>query len=391
MMALEVVLALLCLAWIAQAALTLVHLSEIRTLADLSPSDPPRWPRISAIVPARDEAAAIGTALASRLADDYPDLELVVVDDRSADDTPRIIADLAEKDPRIVPVHINELPHGWLGKVHALEQGVHAATGEWLLVSDADIHLAPGALRRALALCEADGLDFLALVPEFRSRSLAVNVLWATFMRVLAMSVSPKAVRDPGSKVAMGSGGFMLVRRSAYDATPGFEHIRLETGDDVALGTMLKQAGARCEFINGRGAAWLPSYPSVRAFLRGVEKNGATFVGTPFPLVAIGMLTLGVLEYSPIAALAVGLVAHVAWLAALGAGVTALATFTQVAALWTSTCTVGPALLWPLGWLGMAFGVTRSVWLAHRNGGVWWRDTFYSREELLAGQRFRLL
>lgn len=385
----DTVLALLCAIWFAQAWMVFLHLIEMRTLLSLPYHPPAEWPRVTTIVPARDEAESIGAALRTRLDDDYPDLELVVVDDRSVDDTPRIIAELAASDRRVVPIRVEQLPDGWLGKLNALEQGVRAATGDWLLLSDADIHLEPGTLRRAVAFCESTGCDFIALVPEFRSRSFAVNVAWSVFLRILIMVFSPAAIRDPGNKMGMGSGSFMLVRRSTYDATEGFEHIRMETGDDVAFGMMVKHTGARCEFMNGRGAAWLPSYPSMRAFMRGIEKNGATFAGTPFILFALGTLVAGLVEFSPLSALAVALTRGPAWLAWLGAATLVVATAANVASLHVGTRTYVPALLWPLGWLVMAGGVLRSIWLAKRRGGVMWRGTFYRNDELADGQRFK--
>lgn len=384
------ILAVLCGVWFLQAGLVSKRLSELLTLVDLDPADPAVWPRVSAIVPGRDEAASIGAALATRLDDDYPDLELVVVDDRSTDATPEIIAHMAAEDSRVVPIRVVEVPAGWLGKLNALEQGTHAATGEWLLISDADIHFERGTLRKAVAFCEEQGRDFLALVPEFRSGSFAVNVLWATFIRILAMSLSPAGIRDPESSASAGSGSFMLMRRSAYDASPGFEYLRMETADDMALGMIIKQSGGRCEFMNGRNAAWLPSYPSLAAFMRGVEKNGSSLAGTPLPLVFSGMVLAGLVEYSPLITLGVGLATQTGWLTALGAVTTVVATATAVGALWANTHTFIPGLLWPVGWLGIATGVTRAAWLVHRRGGVEWRDTFYSTEEILDGQRYKL-
>ncbi len=290
---LAVVIAGFCAIWVVQAALVFKNLGELKDLARLNPALPTAWPRVSVIMPARNEATDIAASLESRLGDAYPDLEIVVVDDRSDDDTPRIVAEFASRDPRVRPVRIDELPHGWLGKVHALDIGVREATGTWLLFSDADIEMAPGILGKAVAHCEANGLDLLAMAPEFRSRSAVVDMLWAIFMRVLSMAVSPKAVRDPDSKVAMGSGGFTLVRRDTFDLTPGFEHLRLETGDDVALGLMVKQAGGRCDFVNGRRAAVVSIYDDLPAFFHGVEKNGSTFAGTPFVALAAVFALLG--------------------------------------------------------------------------------------------------
>lgn len=390
MLALQIALAALCVVWLLQAVACLAHLGEIRTLSRLDPPRPEHWPRVSAIVPIRDEADDIGAALRTRLTDGYPDLEIVAVDDRSADATPDVLAELARSDGRVRVVRIDELPAGWLGKTHALHRGIEAATGEWLLVSDADIHFAPDALAQAVALAQAERLDFIALVPEFRSASPAVDVLWAVFTRVLATMVSPNKVRDPESRVAMGSGAFMLARRSVFDRTPGYEHLRMETTDDIALGVMMKQAGARCEFINGLGSARVSIYDHLGEFYRGIEKNAGSLATTPLPLVLCALLAAGAVELSPLAALAVGAAEDVAWLTGLGALAAVAATTSTVAALHKNTGMVWPALLWPVGWLLVASGVMRAAWLAHRRGGIVWRDTFYPAEEIRRGQRFKL-
>lgn len=390
MTVLALIITAFCAAWLLQAAAVLRNLGQIEDLARLEPPPPAAWPRVSVVVPARNEATDIARSLESRLGDGYPDLEIVVVDDRSDDGTPQIIASFAARDSRVKPVRVDELPAGWLGKVHALDTGVREATGEWLLFSDADIEVAPGMLGRAVAHCEDREFDLLALVPEFRSRSGIVDVLWAIFVRIMAMAASPSSVRDPASKVAVGSGGFTLVRRSVFERTPGFEHLRLETADDMALAAMVKRAGGRCDYVNGRGAARVSIYDDLPAFFNGVEKNGGTFAGTPFAAIAAVFALLGCVEYSPLLAIGVGLAVGIPWLAWLGVVTTLVATATTVSAMHRNTGMVWPALLWPLGWALMAAGVLRSSWLVHARGGVTWRGTFYSREELLEAQRFTI-
>ena len=385
-----IVIAAFCALWVVQAMLIFKHLGELQDLAALTPPAPPEWPTVSVISAARNEAVDLADSLTSRLSDGYPNLEIIVIDDRSDDATPDIIAEFARRDSRVKSVRIDALPDGWLGKVHALDRGVEMATGEWLLFSDADVRVEPGMVGRAVAHCEAEGYDLLGLVPEFRSSSGVFYVLWAIFMRVLAMAISPAAVRDPSSKIAMGSGGFTLVRRSVFDATPGFEHLRLETADDVSLGAMVKKAGGRCDFVNGRGAATVSIYDSLGAFYRGVEKNGSSLASLPFWLVAVVFTLLGCVEYSPLVAAVVGFSAGVGWLAWFGVGTTLLATAATIAPLRRNTGLAWPGLLWPIGWALMASGVLRSAWLFHRRGGALWRGTFYPKAEVLEAQRFKL-
>ncbi|RMG40035.1 MAG: glycosyltransferase family 2 protein, partial [Planctomycetota bacterium] len=144
--------------------------SDCRERAVDSPTGtgPPRHPalpKVSVIVAARDEAARVADCLRSILASDYPDFELIAVDDRSTDGTGQRMDEVAAADPRCRVVHITELPEGWLGKCWALHCGTRAARGEWLLFCDGDVLLAPDCVRAAIAEATRCGLDHLALMP----------------------------------------------------------------------------------------------------------------------------------------------------------------------------------------------------------------------------------
>lgn len=383
-------LGIACTLVLVECGIFAVHLSHLRTLADERPPDPERWPRVSIVIAARDEVASAGAAMATRLADDYPELEIVFVDDRSSDGTGEAVSAVAQDDSRLNVVRVDELPPGWLGKVHALNAGVGAATGEWLLFSDADVHLTPGAVRLAVAYALAEGLDMIALVPEYRTGSLLVDAAWADFMRGLALAVDPKAVRDPRRRTVIGSGAFNLVKRSALERTPGFEHLRLETADDVALGKMVKDSGGLLAMLNGRGLASVAVYTSVDEYLHGIEKNGSSLAQRPFALVIAFLALILAVAYSPVLAIAVGAMTGPLWLLALGAVSLTVTTAAFCAALWTNTRTWVAGLLWPVGVALMVFGIGRSTYLARRRGGVVWRGTFYPLDELDAGRRFTL-
>src|SRR5438876_9454886 len=129
-------------------------------------------PRLSVVVPARDEASGIGRAVESLLAQDYPDLEIIVVDDRSSDATGAVLAKLAARDSRIRAIRVDQLPAGWLGKNHALWRGAESASGEWLLFTAADIVFAQGAVRRAVAYAVAEQLDHLTLAARLPAPGL---------------------------------------------------------------------------------------------------------------------------------------------------------------------------------------------------------------------------
>jgi glycosyltransferase involved in cell wall biosynthesis len=363
-------------------------ISCVPKLRDLDPAPLVSWPRVSLIVPARDEAAELEPAILSRLADDYPELELIVVDDRSSDGTGAIADAIAARDARVVVEHVAALPEGWIGKVHALQRGVERAHGEWLLISDADVHFGPGTLRRAIAYLEQERADHLSVMPEMRPRTFWVGVVQAAFLRLAVMGARLSSVADDRSSAAVGGGLFNLVRRSALDRTPGFEWLRLEVIDDLALGQMLKAHGARARVLNAVGCVWLDFYPSISEFLRGGEKNSFALFGG-FSYLRLS-LVLGALLGLELGACIPLVWPGMPWPVSAGAAL-ALALTTYGGLLvnrWLARST-SELLLWPLGIVMLALGAVRSGWLALWRGCIVWRGTRYSIGALRAGRRVR--
>ncbi len=381
-----IVLAGACALLLAETALFLRNLSHLERLDLTKHTAPASWPRVSVIMAAKDEAHAVGRAVRSRLDDDYPNLQVVLVDDRSTDGTGLAAVAAADGDARFTVVRVDTLPSSWLGKVHAMREGLDHADGDWLLFSDADVMVERGTLRRAIALCSHEEVDLLALIPAFKAGSFFVDGVWMAFLRGLIVMADPAKVRDPGSKVVLGAGAFNLVRRSAYEATAGLEHLRMETGDDVALASMVKNAGGRVRLVDGARCATVAIYRSIPQLLKGIEKNGSTTAAVAFPLLLLGAALLLSLLFAPFFALASGL----AWLRILGVFTLVAYTVSDMYGLWRNTGTWLPAIVWPVGVLIMVFGVIRATWLARRNGGVWWRGTFYSLGELAEGRRFMI-
>jgi len=351
---------------------------------DASPA-PARWPRLSLVVPARNEVETLGPAVRSRLAEGYPALEVLLVDDRSTDGTGALVDRLAAEDSRVRAVHVTSLPPGWLGKVHALREGVALASGEWILFSDADVHLAPGALQRAIAFAEAHHLDQLAVLPELMPVGWVVDAALASFSRTGLVMGRVWRISDPRSSVGGNVGAFSLFRRSALERTPGLAHLRMEIVDDLALGQMLKAAGARSAALNGRGLVRLVYHRSLGEMARSSEKAVALFDHRLWPAViwTAGLTTLELgpfvtallapqaLSRLPGAAGALLLLASTAWMAHFAGQ------------------RVFPALLFPLGVVVNAVLLLRAAWLGRVRGGLLWRSTLYRPEELRPGKRVR--
>lgn len=377
-----------CAIWCALAIRGLRASLRFRSFDELRADPPASWPRLSVVVPACDEAETLGPALASLLTQDYPDLEIVVVDDRSRDATGRIADEAAARDRRVRVVHVSELPKGWLGKVNALELGLRASSGTWVLFTDADVHFAPGALSRAVAYVEARGLDHLAVAPELHAQSLAQEIVSAAFASAYMLGTHAIDVDRPGSKGFAGVGAFNLVRRAAFDRTPGFSWLRLEVLDDVGVGLMLKNAGGRSAFAIGLGSVTITWYRSLAEMARGLEKNmfGA-FCRYRLTRLAGFVLAAAAILPGPIVALAIG---PRPWLPLAALVVAALVVVNALVLAVRTRRPIVVYLLAPAGGAVLAALVVRSAWRCIRDGGVTWRGTFYPIAELKAGQRVKL-
>ena len=353
-------------------------------LAGWKPMLPPDPVRVSVVVAARDEAATIAAGLGSLLAQDHPDLEVIVVDDRSSDGTGAMIERLAAQDPRVRALRIDELPAGWLGKNHALARGAALATGRYLLFTDADVVFQPDTVSKAVAYAATKHIEHLTAAPGIRARSWSLAMLVGTFAVLLGRFTKPWRARDPRSAAYIGIGAMNLVRRDAYDAAGGYGAIRLRVDDDLLLGERLKRRGSRQDFVIGRGAVEVEWYPSLPAMVRGLEKNAFAGLDFRLGLVAATSLVLLALFIAPFLLV----FASDQWIVrALYSAACAVVVAGQAAAARESGVAVWTALLAPLGVAVFLFTLWRSTWLTLRQGGVRWRGTLYSLQELRAATR----
>lgn len=371
--------------WLVVAFSVAKVILRVPLVEKLTPRTPHRWPRVSVIIPACNEALAIEAALRSRVAEGYPDAEYIVVDDRSTDGTGEIIEALAREDGRIVPVHVSELPVGWLGKVHAMNVALGRATGEFILFSDADVHHEPGTLERVIAHCQENGIDHVSVFPSVWSSTFPLDVLMNTVLRAFAVASRAWKVADPTSRVSLGGGNFNLVRRSALERAGGLEPLKLEVLDDAGLGQTLKWSGAKQVVLNARGFVGLWFYRSVREAVGGMEKNGFAAIGRySVARCALAMIGLAVAELGAFAALAGG----GGWVRILAAITVAVALGAQLAiGKWLGRPAL-PTLFAPIGTIVLAFAALRSMVLALVRGGIVWRGTLYPLAALRRGMRY---
>jgi hypothetical protein len=373
--------------WLAMLGAFLRTRRAVPFVRDFDDPAPAQWPRVSMVIPARNEEETIEPAVRSRLLDVYPNLELILVDDRSTDGTGAAIDRLAAEDARVVSVHVTELPADWLGKQHAMQAGLERAAGGWVLFTDADVHAAPGCLRRAVARCEARGFDLMAIIPDLRSTGFVLDAIIAEFLRTVLVAARPWAVEDPRTDAGVGAGAFSLVRRSALDRSPGLAWLRLELGDDIALGQMLKASGARCSLAMGRGMLDVLFYPTMGAMARAAERAGFTSIGHfSLPRIVAEVAGYWAMEFAPYAALAFW---RIPVLQIAGAALIVIAQGTCISLNRWAGARMLPAMAQPLGAAMNGILMLRAGILGTIRGGVWWRGTFYPSSLLGKGRRVR--
>src|SRR5437868_8083236 len=249
---------ILALAWfsrIVEAAFGMPHVADIaRPEWDRRPATPNGEPRVSIVVPARNEEEHIRETLVQLLALDYSNYEIIVVNDRSTDRTGQIMDEVAASPQAhglLKVIHISELPSGWLGKTHAMWTACQQASGEWLLFTDADVLFKPDSLRRAVAYAEAERADHVVLFPRMIMKRAGEKMMIAFFQALFVFGHRPWKVADPKARDHMGVGAFNMVRRTPYETVGTYERLRFEVVDDMKLGKVIKEAGFRQRVVLG--------------------------------------------------------------------------------------------------------------------------------------------
>lgn len=372
---------------LAIAGSSVFHLRWARRLPSLAslaanglirPSSAASLPRVSVVLAARDEEARIENTVRHLLAQHAVDVDIVAVDDRSADRTSDILRRLAQADPRVRPLRVDVLPDGWLGKCHACHLGAAAATGTWILFTDADCWLKPDVTARALQTAERDAVDHLTLTPGIASTAVGARAWHLAFLITLANWFS--GVNRDKPNAHLGLGAFNLVKATAYRACGGYEALRLTVLDDVKLGLLLRRAGYRTRAFIGGDDTECHWGASVRGMIGNMEKNYFAAIdyrtGAAAGVVSIGAVIFGGAVVGPLTGTLAGYAAGISLLSlAVPAGVVA-------SRLGWSRLT---ALLTPFIFPVLIYAILNSTIVTLRHGGIRWRGTFYPLAMLRRG------
>jgi glycosyltransferase involved in cell wall biosynthesis len=380
--------------WIAGCFLALVWSSRLLGAAlgvpKITDVALPEWdrksatsPRVSIIVPARNEEEHIEQTLTQLLHLDYHDYEVIAVNDRSTDRTGEVMDRVASAaGPRTLRViHVPQLPANWMGKAHAMWTGAAQASGEWLLFTDADVLFRPDTLTRTLAYAVAERADHVVLFPDFVMHGPGERMMIAFFQTLFLFGHRPWKVSDPKTKDFMGVGAFNLIRRPVYEAVGTYEALRFEVLDDMKLGKVVKNSGYAQRNVFGRGLLSIRWAKGAMGVVENLTKNMFAVlsfqwwraVGSAFALIFLNLMPFA------------GVVLAHGWARAPYA-VALLAMFGIYVGM--SRMSDIPAyyiVLHPIGSALFVYITLRSMILTLRRGGVVWRGTFYPLEELRRG------
>lgn len=266
-----------------------------------------RVPRLSVLIPARNEALNIGACVRAALASDHPDLEVIVIDDGSTDGTPTVAREAGGGDPRLRIVAGRPLPPGWAGKPWACQQAAALATGEHLLFIDADVQIQPSAARRAAAVLHGGSLDLLSAfgtwtLGSFWERAAIPVIGW--FIRG---ATDIDAVNQPGRPEAFANGQFILVRAAAYHEVGGHEAVKSEVLDDVRFARVMKRRAHPLGLYFAPDLFSVRLYRGFREILDGYGKNLYEGMDRKPQIALIALLFLFITVGAPWIALGVAL------------------------------------------------------------------------------------
>jgi chlorobactene glucosyltransferase len=373
----------LYITWLVHSRTTLDLVVEPQSVQVMHPLAG-EFPLISVIIPARNEGRNIQRCIQALFRQTYPNYELIVVDDRSNDETPNILSELEKEDARLCILLGSELPPGWAGKPHALVQGAAAARGDWLCFLDADTFAMPDLLWSTYRMAVEQNADMFSILTDQELGSFWERTILPLVFLGLSFGFPAQRVNNPTKPDAISNGQFILIRRSIYDQVGGHTAVKDRIDEDKAIATLVKRAGCRLILADGRKVARTRMYTSLTEMWEGWTKNIYLGLVDRLWLLLFGAL-LGVVVSL---LLPIWLFGSLVWLAS-GGGVAAVIVTGEACVLWVflvynriQACRAfhipdGYAFTFPLGALIFTAMMAASAFNVVSGRGVSWKGRRY--------------
>jgi glycosyltransferase involved in cell wall biosynthesis len=336
-------------------------------------------PMLSVIVAARNEEKQIKASILSQLQQTYRNVEWILVDDRSTDETGKILDELMKEDPRVKVIHVKELPEGWLGKNYALYKGSLQASGKWILFTDADVKYEKEAFAKALHYAERHQLDHLTAAPNLHANHFWLKTFVAFFLFGFSYFKRPWMANNPKSKIGTGIGAFNLISKEAYESFGTHEKLKMRPDDDLQLGMKLKKAGYRQRIVTALRLIEVEWYGSLKEAFIGLEKN--TFAGLNYQVSMVFFSIFGVFITNVLPFLTIFSENKTIALLSLGNIVTSGILYVLIIRRMTVFSPV-LFLVFPITASLFIYSIIRASLLTFKRGGIVWRGTTYRLSEL---------
>ncbi|MEO6404395.1 MAG: glycosyltransferase family 2 protein [Ferruginibacter sp.] len=351
---------------------------KILTLSSISAKANKKEPSVVIIIPVRNEAYGLRDALTSVCNLDYDAYRVVVINDRSTDDSGKILSELQAQYKQLSVINIETLPGGWLGKNHALYTGSLASSEAYLLFTDADVVFHADVIKKAIQYCIRHNLDHLTILPGMISNSSRLSSVIATFVIMLTALQRPWAAKIMSSRASIGVGAFNLVKREMYLKAGTHKAIAMRPDDDLRLAASIKAAGGRTDVLYGKEEITVEWYRSVKDFINGLMKN--IFSGFRYNVFlaaggVIGTMLFFILPI-PIVLIFGDIIDRI---------LVALMLLFQFILYGYMPGAAGKywyAFLTPYAGIIIIFIIIKAIVTNLYDGGIYWRGTFYSLKEL---------
>ena len=377
-----------CIAW------TILLRSMIATFTKtphlVETSDLKSTPKVSVILPARNEEDFLSTCLDSLKTQDYPNYEIIVIDDSSTDNTPNIIARYSNNS-KIVPVSAKPKPDGWMGKNWACMEGYAKATGQLLLFTDADTNHSQNLISLAVAYMISQRLDALSAMPKMLTFDFWTRVTLPMISTFLHTRFSALNVNDPKKETGYFFGSFFILKKSTYDSVGRHEGVKQEIIEDGALGKKVKVAGYKMKMVRGEhliDAAWARDRKTLweglkRLMIPLYSQSGKIAIGIFVAVAFLLFIPFAIFSYSIILQLLTPNedISHI--ILATAAGIASIMIY--AAAIIETRIALGIKSIYsifaPVGGLFVVCGFLSGILHAKSDSSVMWRDRRYTIKE----------